>query len=142
MRNKLLLTLVAGLWAVVFAQIAAAETLTIVVTNVTKDTGNVMIQVLLGKEQFQGNGEFATQFMQPAKPGEMTFVATDLAPGEYAFRVMHDVNDNGELDANFIGIPQEPWAMSNNAKGNFGPPKWADVKFTIDGEVTQTVTLN
>ena len=56
---------------------------------------------------------------------------------------MHDENGNGELDANFVGIPKEPWGFSNNAKGKFGPPKWEDVQFSIGEEaVVQAISLN
>ena len=55
---------------------------------------------------------------------------------------MHDENGNGELDANFVGIPREPWAFSNNARGNFGPPTWEDTKFELNGQATQTIELN
>lgn len=60
-------------------------------------------------------------------------VFTDVPPGIYAISIFHDVNDNKELDANFFGIPSEPYACSNGAVGRFGPPTWEDAKFTLDG---------
>ena len=36
--------------------------------------------------------------------------------GNYAFAVHHDENGNGEMDTNFLGIPKEGWAFSNNSK--------------------------
>ena len=56
--------------------------------------------------------------------------------------VMHDRNDNGELDANFVGMPTEPWAFSNNATGSFGPPGWEQVKFAHQGDTVQRIRLN
>ena len=38
----------------------------------------------------------------------------DLPAGKYAVQVMHDENDNGKLDANFMGIPIEGYGFSNN----------------------------
>ena len=40
------------------------------------------------------------------------------------------------MDTNFLGIPKEPIACSNNAKGSFGPPKFKDAKFAIAEEET------
>src|SRR5690625_5362046 len=37
-----------------------------------------------------------------------------LPPGDYALLIYHDENRNGELDQNFVGIPREPIALSNN----------------------------
>ena len=45
-------------------------------------------------------------------------------------------NDNGKMDTNFLGIPKEPVAISNNAKGKFGPPKYKDAKFMISTSPT------
>lgn len=47
----------------------------------------------------------------------------NIASGEYAVAVFADVNGNGKLDSNFIGIPKEPVAVSRDAKGKFGPPQ-------------------
>jgi uncharacterized protein (DUF2141 family) len=66
----------------------------------------------------------------------------NIASGEYAVAVFADVNGNGKLDSNFIGIPQEPIGVSRDAKGRFGPPKFADAAFKVgDGITTQTITI-
>ena len=54
-----------------------------------------------------------------------------LLIGEYAISVFHDKNNNNKLDTNFMGIPKEPYAVSNNAKSFMGPPKYEDAKFKI-----------
>lgn len=43
--------------------------------------------------------------------------------------MIHDENSNGKLDTNFMRIPVEPYAFTNNAHANFGPPKYDKVKF-------------
>ncbi len=140
---KIRLALITGafLYVLLITQSIAADTLTIEVENVTSAEGAVMVQVLAGEAGFKGETQAAAALMKTAAPGTLTFVATDLQTGEYAIRVMHDVNGNGELDANFVGMPTEPWAMSNNARGNFGPPSWKEVKFSVDGDTTQTIKL-
>ena len=35
-------------------------------------------------------------------------ITLSLAPGSYAFQVYHDLDGNGEMKTNFIGIPKEP----------------------------------
>ena len=63
--------------------------------------------------------------------GKASAIIIELEPGEYAVSSFYDKNGNGKLDTNFLGIPKEPTAMSNNAKGSFGPPKYKDAKFSI-----------
>jgi uncharacterized protein (DUF2141 family) len=65
-----------------------------------------------------------------------------LAPGSYAVKLVHDVNDNGKMDTNPFGMPTEPYAFSNNARGNFGPAKWDKASFDLTEEgLTQTLTV-
>ena len=120
---------------------AASETLIIVIEDIRDATGTVQVQVLAGQAQFEGDGSVA-QFLEPAVEGSLTLVADDLPPGEYAIRVMHDVNGNDDLDVNFVGMPTEPYAFSNNAKGQFGPAQWQDARFVLDGDVTQVIRLS
>lgn len=59
---------------------------------------------------------------------------SSVKPGEYALFVIHDQNDNGKLDRNFIGIPTEGVGVSSDdGKQHFGPPKFQNAKFRYDG---------
>jgi len=140
MHLKSILISAATLYSVAVTQMIDAEMLTINVTNLTTTEGTVMVQIMQGEAQFRGDEPSITSIMSRATDAEMTF-STRLPAGEYAIRVMHDVNNNGEMDSNFVGMPTEPWAMSNNAKGNFGPPKWEEAKFELSGSVEQTLAL-
>jgi len=137
--NKLIKACLLAATLGVYTQVAA-DTLTIVIEDIRDASGTVQVQVLAGQAQFEGGGAVA-QFLEPAVEGSLTVVAEDLPPGEYAIRIMHDVNGNDELDANFVGAPTEPYAFSNNARGMFGPASWEDARFTLEGEVTQVISL-
>lgn len=63
--------------------------------------------------------------------------------GAYAFVILHDENKNGKADTNWIGLPKEGVAVSNNAKGSFGPPDYEDAKFKPGREeVIQHIKMN
>ena len=53
---------------------------------------------------------------------------------------MHDLNGNGRIDFNLIGIPTEAYAFSNNV-GRFGAPKFEEASFTLAGDLRQRVSL-
>ena len=55
----------------------------------------------------------------------------DLPEGEYAIKAFHDVNDNGEMDFNWAGIPKEPYGFSNNATGTMAAPKFSQAAFKV-----------
>lgn len=57
-----------------------------------------------------------------------------ISPGTYAVSAFHDENSNGKLDTNFMGIPREGVAASNDARGRLGPPKFDDAAFQVSGD--------
>lgn len=122
---------------------ANAADLTISINDIRKDSGKVMLNLLRNADQMAGKEASEASFMLAPNTAGVSFTLHNLEPGTYGVQVMHDENDNGELDANMLGIPKEPWAFSNNAAGKFGPPKWDSVQFSIGTEaVTQTISLN
>ena len=124
--------------------LVSAATLTITLSDIRENDGQVMIQVASSEKEFQSDGGLnskAASLSQRGQAGEMTFQIS-LPEGVYAAQVMHDLNGNGELDANFLGMPREPWAFSNNAVGRRGPAKWEDAKFEISADTTLEIRLN
>jgi uncharacterized protein (DUF2141 family) len=65
----------------------------------------------------------------------------DLPPGEYAAVAFQDVNGNGILDKNFLGIPKEPFGFSNGARGSAGPPKFSAAAVTLNPDGTTRIEL-
>ncbi len=118
-----------------------ADDLEITISRIDSAEGHLMVQVLT-EAAFKGKASASESARLAAQTGTVSLNVESLAPGEYAVRVMHDENDNGELDTNLIGIPREPWGFSNNAVGSFGPPGWKDVRFTLDGSHSITIDLN
>ncbi len=125
--------------------LVSAETLTITIADIRESEGRLMIQVANSEKGFEFSEDSAAPqpvaISQLAEAGEMTFEVT-LPPGIYGARVLHDLNGNGEMDSNFVGMPKEPWAFSNNATGRLGPAKWQDAKFEISGDTAVEIRLN
>lgn len=52
-----------------------------------------------------------------------------------AISLIHDIDSDGKMDSNFIGIPREPVGVSNNVEGSFGPPPFSGaVRDFADGD--------
>ncbi len=140
MRNRTEFALL-GFIGIALAQTVPAATLTMTFEGVGSSNGQLMAQVSNTAEAFDGKARAIAQFVVPAVEGSVSISTDSLPTGDYAVRVMHDENENGELDSNLIGIPREPWGTSNDAKGNFGPPSWDDAKFSIDGDTNITINM-
>ena len=103
--------------------------------------GAVLVQLFNSETGYQaGQGVGAQRVQITGATARVDF--GDLAPGQYAFRMFHDVNGDGEMNTNIMGIPTEPFAFSNNARGSFGPARWEDAAFTLNaGANVQQITL-
>ena len=42
------------------------------------------------------------------------------------------INNNGDIDLNFFGIPKEQFGFSNNVLGLFGAPKFDKASFKLN----------
>ncbi len=138
-RTSSLIALLAS--SVLITPMALASELTITVQGIEKPEGTIMLG-LFDEATYDGNG--AVNGANLTVEGD-TITATfeGLAPGEYAVKLYHDVNDDGEMNTNPFGMPVEPFAFSNDAKGRFGPAKWDAAKFTVGDEATShTITMN
>lgn len=120
--------------------LAQSQSLVVVIRNVKEARGKVSVALFTGEKDFMKN-RLAGKSVE-AKNGDVEVMFEDLVPGEYAISVMHDENENGELDSNLIGIPKEGFGFSNDAMGMFGPPTFEKAKFKWSGgEQKQIITL-
>jgi uncharacterized protein (DUF2141 family) len=65
--------------------------------------------------------------------GAAVCVFNPVAPGVYGISAFHDQNGNGQLDTNFLGLPSEDYCASRDARNPFGPPSFANAKFSYTG---------
>jgi len=94
--------------------------------------GNLMLAVYDSAADFRQRA--IVQQSQVVAATQARFRFDQLPPGDYAIAVYQDVNGNGKLDTNMVGIPREPYAFSQAAKGLMGPPNWDQVKFTLPSD--------
>jgi uncharacterized protein (DUF2141 family) len=117
----------------------AQYSLEVTVMNINEVTGSIRVGLFDSNEENFLKTPLKGQIVKTS--GKMVKVIFENIPkGIYAVSVIHDVNENNELDKNFIGIPKEGFGFSNNAMGSFGPPKFKEASFTIPE--TKTITVN
>ena len=92
----------------------AADGLHVTVSDIRNANGHVLLLVSPSAEAWDGAAKPAAVARLAAVEGSIEHVFADLAPGDYAVQVMHDENDNGDLDSNFVGIPVEGYGFSQN----------------------------
>lgn len=100
--------------------------LAIRITNIQNTSGKpLLIGVYAKSDAFPGENTSRYNKIILAKSSVAT-VTFKLPPGEYAVALMHDVNDDGKMEKNWIGYPTEPFGFSRNFKPKLGAPSFKD----------------
>lgn len=126
-----------------------AGTLTVVIVGLKSNNGDVKVSLLNSEESFLAKPKELKKMGGPfrraiaaIKDKKAEAVFEDVPFGEYAIKLFHDENGNGRMDKNFVGMPKEDRAVSNNARGKTGPPKYEDAKFEFNKEeMTIEITI-
>ena len=121
------------------AETAAPTTITLDF-DTAATTGKVMVVLYNSEAAFSGGAPVA-QAMVDVGAGQHSATFADLPAGDYAAKSFHDVDGDGKMNTNPFGMPTEPFAFSNNARGNMGPAPWSAARFAASGPVTQTINL-
>jgi len=125
---------------VVFAQ---QNTLTVNITGINNIKGNVYVYLYTSEEGFPIEISKANSFKKAeVDSNNVTVFFENLKPGTYAVSVYQDIDANGKINKNFLGIPKEPVGVSNDAKGFMGPPKYEDANFKLNSNKTIEIKLN
>ncbi len=123
---------------------AFADTLKITVNNILQSKGT--IQVALIESGYEADFPDKGRVMLPQPDGSMApgvmaqattpsvTLEVDVPAGTYAIAAYHDVNGDGKMNrVPFVGLPLEPYGFSNDARGQFGAPSFANASFDVDG---------
>ncbi|WNC72225.1 DUF2141 domain-containing protein [Thalassotalea psychrophila] len=124
-----------------------AATLTVEVHDIKSTKGDIVVTVYNSSKTWLEDGKknIVKQHVVNLKDKVIEGVLItqiELPEGEYALQIYQDWDQNKEMDSNWIGMPKEPVATSNNAKGSMGPPSYKDAKFTLsESGTTQIVNI-
>ncbi len=141
MITRIYMLLAATLFA--FGHLKAADpgTMTISISGFEKMEGDILVAVFDSEDDFLKEVIYTKLYaVKDLQEGQIT--VNPLPPGDYAISIVHDLNTNGVLDTNFIGIPKEPFGFSNNPRLKFGPPSFTEAKFTHLGDTRINIVLS
>ena len=105
------------------------------ITGFASDEGECWFALDNSKEIYESEDSVFIGKIVPIINNEVIVKIDSLKYGNYAIRVFHDENSNGELDSNLLGMPTEDYGFSNNASSWFGPPRWEKAKFLFNKKV-------
>ena len=123
-------TLITLLTCAFFTTITKASEIEFEISGINSDQGKIYIQLFKGEKNYQQGSAESASIVKAVK-GSTKISFNNISSGEYALRFFHDENNDGELATNLFGIPVEGYGFSNNAKPDFGPVSYQEIKFTV-----------
>ncbi len=127
--------------SVSLASPAASEELTVTVSGIEANAGEIGCALYKGPDGFPMDDSVATTLWQSARDTGVQCRFDSLEPGDYAVAVSHDFNGNRETDTNFLGIPTEPWGVSNNVRPSFRAPRFEEAAVRVQPGSAVAITV-
>jgi len=122
-----------------FSTARSQTTLTVTIMNIKNNNGDILV----------GLYDKAAGFPRHALDGKVVKVTdnkmkvsfNDIKPGNYAVSVLHDENQNKDMDQGKLGIPKEGYGFSNDAKGVMGPPSFKKARIAVASAKDTDITI-
>lgn len=117
------------------------STLTLEISGFDQTKGQVMVALFNNESGYEDEKPFRGETVAVSS-NTVKVKFKKLHMGQYAFKLFHDANGNGELDTDGFGIPSEDYYFSNDASDPFSAPEWDEAKFRMPhGRVTKAINL-
>lgn len=124
-------------------QPASDVTLTVQVTGIKGNSGNIGLLLFSQSEGFPSDHSKATgRVFIPVSQAAKGHAFIGLKPGTYAVAVVHDANSNGKMDTGMFGIPKEGYGVSNDAVRTLGPPVFTEAVVSVKSSLTISVPMH
>ena len=130
----------AGIGVITFMSCRAQRNLIVKIQNLKNINGDILIGLYDNASNFPR--KVATGKVVKVTEKDMEVKFQDIRPGEYAVSVLHDENQNKDMDQGKLGIPKEGYGFSNHATGVIGPPSFKKARFHVpDGDSSITINM-
>ena len=131
-----------GVFVSVRAQNTNVSIVRVEIIGLKSSDGKILINLFDKEKGFPSNPQSALKSSVIEIKNKQAFIEFSCKPQqEYAIALVHDENNNGDMDKNFFGIPKEGYAFSNNYRPTIKSPNFKQASFKATGEKT-TLKLN
>lgn len=117
-----------------------ASELEVNLTDIDKKSGQILLAIYDSEESYNNNGEPIETATVEVYENSITLNFNGLPDGTYAIKLIHDLNNNGQMDINAMGLPQDGYGFSNNV-GKYGLPPFNAAKFDVFNSASINVVV-
>ena len=115
--------------------------LSVVINGIATQQGTVRVVIYNSQDNFLERDGYV--YKQTIAVGNKKSVKLDfhMPHAYYVVSAYHDINDNHTLDRNSLGLPIEPYALSNNPTVKWRKPTFDETKFAFN-QANQIISLD
>jgi len=110
---------------------SAPQSVRLQVSSTAEQTGEIHLAVYASAEGYEAD----RTIIGAVKSFDRENVFFDVilpSAGDYVISGYHDVNGNGKLDFNMMGIPKEPYGFVNPPSNKWRAPSFEDIATTVN----------
>ena len=105
--------------------------ITVKVTGLTNNTGQLVISLHLSENGFPEENAYRQLYIPEFDSPVATIIFKDVPFGKGALSILHDENNSGEMDFNFVHYPKEGFGFYKDFKVVLRRPEFEEVSFDI-----------
>lgn len=106
-------------------------TITVTVTNLPAGQGHLLVGLYDSADSFTARPLPRSPKIPLSSKANVVAKIPNVKPGRYAIAVIQDLNGNGKLDRNLVGMPTEPLGFSVIKRIPKGKPDFAACSFEV-----------
>jgi uncharacterized protein (DUF2141 family) len=114
--------------------------LSVVVDGIANPNGTVRVVIFNSEYKFLDRDGYVFKQVIAVNGKKSVKLDFQMPHGYYAVSAYQDINDNHNLDRSTVGLPTEPYALSNNPTVKWRKPTFNETKFAFN-QATQTISL-
>ena len=128
---------------ILFSQFAgrAQSSVTVTLSNVRNANGSCNVAMYTSQSAFLNPKMAYRSKVVKAQKGAVKVTFEDVPAGNYAIAVIHDENNDANLNTNMIGIPKEGYGASNNNLPWTSAPSFSKAVFQL-GNGSREMVIN
>lgn len=124
-----------------FIQPEKQAKLTIEVKGLTSKKGKIYVALYRRGDAFPSFDGKYKGLLVDATQTSVQVVFNQIPADTYAVATFHDENNNGVMDKNVFGVPEEIYGFSNNARKTFSAPTFKEASFALESERKLSIYL-
>ncbi len=111
------------------------------VQELVSSEGQLFIGLYKDEKNFTDVKKFYQGEIIKAVVPKVSHTFINIPKGKYSIALFHDENNNGKLDKNFFGLPEEGHGFSNNVQGILSRPSFEQCSFRLQTNQTKQIKV-